>query len=293
MDGIENTSIMSPEQTVETPSPAPENTALTDEPDIGTEGEVSTETEAQEGTQAAAQQQDAEINRRNAAARRRAEQDRRFSELQADADRRIREAERNAVIAATGGRTNPYTGKLIESVEELNAFNAAFAADSSRQKLQQAGIDPKDLDALISQHPVVRQAQAADAAHRQQMRQQLIDHDVAEIGKIDPSIKTFDDLMDSPAGPETEKLVKQRGLSYLEAFKLVNFDRVSNARVAAQEKANAEKAGGKSHLDSTAQKTPDVVSVPSETMQMYRNAGFTEKEAREKYAQYLNSKKKG
>lgn len=289
MDGIENTIMDTAEQIVETPSPSlDDSAALTNEPDTGTEGAEITETEAQPSTQ-----QDAEINRRNAAARRRAEQERRYADMQAEADRRVRDAERNAVIAATGGKTNPYTGKLIESVEELNAFNAAFAADNSRQKLQQAGIDPKDLEAIINQHPAVRQAQAADAANRQQMRQRLIDKDIADIGKIDPSIKSLEDLMDSPAGADTEKLVKQRGLSYLEAYKLVTFDRVSNARVAAQEKANAEKAGGKSHLDSTAQKTPDVVSVPSETMQMYKNAGFTEKEAREKYAQYLNSKKKG
>lgn len=289
MDGNENTIMDTAEQIVETPSPSlDDSAALTNEPDTGTEGAEITETEAQPSTQ-----QDAEINRRNAAARRRAEQERRYADMQAEADRRVRDAERNAVIAATGGKTNPYTGKLIESVEELNAFNAAFAADNSRQKLQQAGIDPKDLEAIINQHPAVRQAQAADAANRQQMRQRLIEKDIADIGKIDPSIKCLEDLMDSPAGADTEKLVKQRGLSYLEAYKLVTFDRVSNARVAAQEKANAEKAGGKSHLDSTAQKTPDVVSVPSETMQMYRNAGFTEKEAREKYAQYLNSKKKG
>lgn len=289
MDGIENTIMDTAEQIVETPSPSlDDSAALTNEPDTGTEGAEITETEAQPPAQ-----QDAEINRRNAAARRRAEQERRYADMQAEADRRVRDAERNAVIAATGGKTNPYTGKLIESVEELNAFNAAFAADNSRQKLQQAGIDPKDLEAIINQHPAVRQAQAADAANRQQMRQRLIEKDIADIGKIDPSIKSLEDLMDSPAGADTEKLVKQRGLSYLEAYKLVTFDRVSNARVAAQEKANAEKAGGKSHLDSTAQKTPDVVSVPSETMQMYRNAGFTEKEAREKYAQYLNSKKKG
>lgn len=289
MDGIENTIMDTAEQIVETHSPSlDDSAALTNEPDTGTEGAEITETEAQPSTQ-----QDAEINRRNAAARRRAEQERRYADMQAEADRRVRDAERNAVIAATGGKTNPYTGKLIESVEELNAFNAAFAADNSRQKLQQAGIDPKDLEAIINQHPAVRQAQAADAANRQQMRQRLIEKDIADIGKIDPSIKSLEDLMDSPAGADTEKLVKQRGLSYLEAYKLVTFDRVSNARVAAQEKANAEKAGGKSHLDSTAQKTPDVVSVPSETMQMYRNAGFTEKEAREKYAQYLNSKKKG
>ena len=289
MDGTENTIMDTAEQIVETPSPSlDDSAALTNEPDTGTEGVENTETEAQPSTQ-----QDAEINRRNAAARRRAEQERRYADMQAEADRRVRDAERNAVIAATGGKTNPYTGKLIESVEELNAFNAAFAADNSRQKLQQAGIDPKDLEAIINQHPAVRQAQAADAANRQQMRQRLIEKDIADIGKIDPSIKSLEDLMDSPAGADTEKLVKQRGLSYLEAYKLVTFDRVSNARVAAQEKANAEKAGGKSHLDSTAQKTPDVVSVPSETMQMYRNAGFTEKEAREKYAQYLNSKKKG
>lgn len=289
MDGTENTIMDTAEQIVETPSPSlDDSAALTNEPDNGTEGVENTETEAQPSTQ-----QDAEINRRNAAARRRAEQERRYADMQAEADRRVRDAERNAVIAATGGKTNPYTGKLIESVEELNAFNAAFAADNSRQKLQQAGIDPKDLEAIINQHPAVRQAQAADAANRQQMRQRLIEKDIADIGKIDPSIKSLEDLMNSPAGADTEKLVKQRGLSYLEAYKLVTFDRVSNARVAAQEKANAEKAGGKSHLDSTAQKTPDVVSVPSETMQMYRNAGFTEKEAREKYAQYLNSKKKG
>lgn len=289
MDGTENTIMDTAEQIVETPSPSlDDSAALTNEPDTGTEGAEITETEAQPSTQ-----QDAEINRRNAAARRRAEQERRYADMQAEADRRVRDAERNAVIAATGGKANPYTGKLIESVEELNAFNAAFAADNSRQKLQQAGIDPKDLEAIINQHPAVRQAQAADAANRQQMRQRLIEKDIADIGKIDPSIKSLEDLMDSPAGADTEKLVKQRGLSYLEAYKLVTFDRVSNARVAAQEKANAEKAGGKSHLDSTAQKTPDVVSVPSETMQMYRNAGFTEKEAREKYAQYLNSKKKG
>lgn len=292
MDGIDNTNITTgEEQIVEDISPALDDTALTDEPDIGAEGADNTETEAQQPPES--QPQSADENRRNAAARRKAEQERVLADLRRDADQRVRDAERNAVIAATGGKVNPYTGKLIESVEELNAFNAAFKAENSRQKLQQAGIDPKDLETLISQHPAVQQAQRSDAAARNQMRQKLIDQDIADIGNIDPSIKSIEDLMQSPAGAEIEKLVKQRGLSYLEAFKLVNFDRVSAARAAAVGKASAEKAGGKAHLDSTMQKAPDAVSVPAETMQMYKNAGFSEKEAREKYAQYLNSKKKG
>ena len=297
MDGIDNTIITGEEQLYITAT-SPSSEEITDVPETVDAPETTvSEPEVTEETQRV---QDAEINRRNAAARRRAENERRMADLQAEADRRVKEAERNAVIAATGGKVSPYTGKLIESVEELNAYNAAFDAENSRRKLQQSGIDPKDLDALISQHPTVQKAQAAvqsaeqaNAAARQQMRQRLIEQDVAEIGKIDPSIKTLDDLLESPIGAETDRLVKQRGLSYLEAFKLANFDRVSTARVAAIEKASAEKSGGKAHMTSTAQKAPDTVSVPSETMQMYRNAGFTEKEAREKYAQYLNSKKKG
>lgn len=295
MDGIENTT-----QTItETNITNTTATEVTNQPgSAGTEGTTNPETEPtvrMNGDNAA---QDAETNRRNAAARRKAEQEQRFADMQRDYERKLKDAERSAIIAATGGKVNPYTGKLIETKEELEDYNRSFKLEDAKRKLEKSGLDPEALSDVISQHPMVRNAQKAtedakraNLAAAQQLRKKLIDEDIAKISEIDPSITSLDDLLSSSDGEEIEKLQQTGRMTYLEAYKQVTYDRVANVRAAAAGKAAAEKAGSKAHMEATSQKSGDVVTIPTETLAMYRNLGFSEEQARKHYVGYLKSTK--
>ena len=204
-------------------------------------------------------EQTPEQNAAFAAARRRAE---------AQAAARS-QAEKDALVERIyRGQNNPYTGRPIRSVRDLNEYEQQYQQDQMRQ----AGIDPGVLNQMIENNPAVQQAKVMTARMRQEAGQRALEEQIAEIGKIDPSVTDFQTLVQHPNFQQFDARVRQ-GYSLVDAFKLANYDQITGKKAAAAKQQALNSVNGKNHLNPTKSAgTGDDVVVPEETMAMYRSA---------------------
>ena len=180
--------------------------------------------------------QSPEVNAQFAAARRQAEE-----QLKAR-DRKF--AER------FGHLTNPLTGKPIKSEADYFAALDAQEEISRRQQLEQQGVDTKLLDEIISNNPTVKQAQLVMEQAKQQQNMRQFEADMKEINAIDSSINTIDDLLKTPNAEIVLDKIRQ-GYSLPDAYKIVNFDRLSSQSAQASKQAAINALKSKSHMTQT------------------------------------------
>lgn len=237
--------------------------------------EVNEETGENEGD-AAPTEQTAEENARYAAIRRRAE----------DEARRKYEAEIGAmnqqVAAMCQGVTHPVTGRPITNVQEYMDALAIQQKQATEQELQEKGVDPQVINRMIAQNPVVMQAQQVIEQSQMNSAKYALQNDFAEVQKLDPSIKTIQDLANLPNFDEMLTLIDRNKLSLVDAYKLTNYGRSSD--VARQQAINQMR--GKEHLASqpTGVATEnDDVEVPAEIMKSWKAEGRKEKDIRAIY----------
>lgn len=185
---------------------------------------------------------------------------------------------------ARAGLKNSFTGETITSKEEFDKWSEAFEAAKLEQSLKEGKLTPEALDRAVAANPAVRRAeellrqqeedrQAREAAA---FRQQ-VDRELEEIRKMDPGIRTVEDILKLETGGAFREAVG-RGHSFLDAFKLANFDRLQERRRAeaaqvAQRAAQAARnsARSKEHLLPSGGKAGEVsVAVPGDVMEMYR-----------------------
>ena len=225
------------------------------------------------------QPQSDEENARYAAIRRRAEEEaKRRYETEMD--------QLNKQIAAMcQGTSHPETGKPITNVREYIDALSAQQKMEREQELQEKGIDPSVIDRMIEANPVVMQARQVLEKNKMAEASSALQRDLAEIAKIDPSIKGIDDLASLPSFPRMLESV-ERGESLVDAYKMCNFDAfMQHTNDAARQQA-INQMRGKSHLPSqgTGVATEnDDVEVPAEIMARFKADGKTEKQIRELY----------
>ena len=243
-----------------------------------TEGE-SSETVAEESGNDEPQEQSAEDNARYAAIRRRAEE---------DAKRRY-ESEQNArnqrIAAMCQGITHPVTGKPITTEDEYLDALEIQQRQARERELQDKGVDPRIIDQMIAQNPVVQQAQQVIEQNKMSMAEQQLQNDIASISKYDPNIKGIDDLAAMPNFPEIVDRVS-KGQTLLDAYKSANFDAfMQHTNEAARQQA-INQMRGKQHLPSQSQSVAtneEYVEVPADIMSRWKSEGKTEKQIRELY----------
>ena len=179
------------------------------------------------------------------------------------------QAEQDALVERIyRGQNNPYTGRPIRSVRDLNEYEQQYQQDQMRQ----AGIDPGVLNQMIENNPAVQQAKVMTARMRQEAGQRALEEQIAEIGKIDPSVTDFQTLVQHPNFQQFDARVRQ-GYSLVDAFKLANYDQITGKKAAAAKQQALNSVNGKNHLNPTKSAgTGDDVVVPEETMAMYRSA---------------------
>lgn len=189
--------------------------------------------------------QSADDNSKYAAARR-----------QAEAEARAKQAETDAWYANQfKGYENPITHQPILS--ERDYREALIAQDNlrQRQELQRNGIDPDMLERLVNQqvenNPTVKQAQEVMARTVQEQSQKMIEEDMQEIAKLDPSIKSLDDIAGMPNFNEIIDLVQNKNLRLSQAYKLVNMDSLIGNKTNAAKQAAINNMRGTQHLTST------------------------------------------
>ena len=242
--------------------------------------EETTEAESEETGEidgaAEPQEQSAEDNARFAAIRRRAEEDARRKY-------ESKEMARNqAIMALCEGATHPVTGQPVSNIDEYIDALRTQQRMAQEQELRDKGVDPSIIDRAVANNPIVRQSQQVIEQYQMMNAQYALQNDLAELMKLDPSIKSAKDLNDLPELPEILERVQKRDESLVEAYKIVTYGKTNDA--ARQQAINQMR--GKSHLASqpTGVATEnDEVEVPPEIMKSWKAEGKTEKQIRETY----------
>lgn len=249
--------------------------------------QTTTATETQETSagekETAPAEQSAEENAKYAAARRKAEQERdaAIAEAKQQAQRSLDEA-----IAAMG-QTNPYTGKAVTTKQEWDAWKAQEAQEKTKEVAESAGMSQTEFDNFVNNLPSVRDYRQAAEEARQQKQKMVLDEQITEIGKLDPSVKTVEDLMKRPEYPQIYANVR-KGISIVDAYKLANFDALTQNAAAASRQAAMNAAASKDHMTPTQTRGSGAVTVPADVKEMYRvyNPNATDAEIQAHYAKF-------
>ena len=231
------------------------------------------------------QPQSAETNRAFANMRREAEA---AKKAQADMDRMFAEQ--------FGQYTNPETGQPIKSAKDyLDAMQAQERA-KAKEELRANNIDPNLIDQLIQNSPIVKQAEAAAEELNQYRVRQQMNEDLHKILALDKSFDSVEALMKSPIMNDVVAFVESHpGIRADEAYKIVNYDRLSSSNSAAAKQAAINSIKGKNHLATgTALNVDDTAEdIPAGQLEMYKEAfpGKPIKELKALYNKALSARK--
>ena len=166
---------------------------------------------------------------------------------QAEAEIRARDAR---YAERFKGFTNPITGQAIRSEADYFAALDAQEELNRREALVQKGIDPNELDAIIANNPVIRQAQQVLAQTQEQENVRRLNEELEQIKGLDPSINSVEDILQAPnRGAILQKV--NAGYSLVDAFMICNYDRLSTANTAASKQAAINALRGKDHMTQT------------------------------------------
>ena len=181
-------------------------------------GETEEEETEEEGT-AEPPKQSAEENAKFAEIHRKYEAENKRLKAELEAERQAKTERINEVVqTAFKGYINPYTEKPIETEQDYEDYQKMYQEDM----LSQVGLSKDYIEQMIANNPVVKQAQAVLAAQENQRAKIQLDLKMAEISKLDPNIKTVEDLQKMPNIDQFNFYVLQKKYDIVDAFKLVN-----------------------------------------------------------------------
>ena len=195
-------------------------------------------------------------------------------------------------------------GQPITNVEELRSWKQAADLARVQKELKSGTLSADGLSALVRealrQSGQIQTGSAPTAGQKQdgvserptaeaggqtgspggqqrnqerQVPQEQVDQELAEIHRLDPSVETLEDIMGMDTRDAFVAAVR-RGNSFLDAFRLANFDRLQESRrqETAQRAAQAERnrTRSKEHMTATGTRGEGSVAVPAETLELYR-----------------------
>lgn len=274
----------------------------------GQEGESAQQTKEQppqggRGIRNEAEPQTAAQRAENAARRRREEQQAAVDAAvkQAVEEERARAKGQMEAFFSRAGLKNTVTGKPITTLEEFDAWRADLDAAKLQKDLKAGKLTPEALRSAVEQTPAIQalkkqqeQQAAADEQRRQAEAQARVNAELAEIHKLDPTINTVEDLLSMPGAKAFYDLVR-KGNSFLDAYRLANFDRLTTARAEAARQQALNNARGKDHLTGTG--TPQgtgAATVPPDVKAEYLafNPDATDAEIQKHYNRYMEKQRK-
>ena len=186
-----------------------------------------------------------------------------------------------------GQYKNPATGKNIATLDDYFA-----AMDAQAEQSRQEAIDRMTANQSREQQEALRQILANDPEKRrlnarvQELEQKQLNEqagaafnrDFAELQKLEPTLKTVNDLEKLNGFDKIVQLVQEKGLDMVTAYKAVNFGRATQASQAAGKQAAINAAKGKNHLAAhDGQAQPGTQKVMSESMLHLAKEAFPDK----------------
>ena len=246
-----------------------------------------------------------EERRANAARRRQQEQQAAIDTAVANARREEQERSAAALTAlfTQAGMKNTFTGELITTMEQFTAWQKQFRDAQLQQELSEGKLTVDRLNELVADNPIVKQAQQVlqqsgpaqtpqqDAA-QQAADNARIQQEIAEIGRLDPSVKNLGDILNGPKGKEFYEYVN-KGYSFLDSYRLSNFERLTTAKAQAARQQAVMNDRGKDHMRGTnGIRGTGALSVPNADMAMFRafNPNATEAEIQAYYNKYMKGR---
>ena len=246
----------------------------------GTEDEPSESESSEEGEtegNAEPREQTPEENARYAAARRSGEES--VEKKYAPLVERFNQMNQQAA-AMCQGVTNPETGQPITNLFEYWEALQAQQRMATENDLREKGIDPNLVNRMVESSPTVLQARQIMQQMQQSQADLQVQQEIEEIKKIDPTIKSVEDL-----APYKDTLIQycaDHNATLLDAYKVLNY---GNQRDADRQQA-INQMRGKSHLASQGKgvdQADEYVEVPAEIMARWKDSGKTEKQIRDLY----------
>jgi hypothetical protein len=190
-----------------------------------------------------------------------------------------------------GNFSNPETGQPIRSAKDYFDAMAAQERVNARAQMQEKGIDPSIIDSMIANSPVIRQAKAATAELNGLRAQQMLENDYKEILELDPSLNSAEEILNDPLMPLMMDKVA-RGMSLVDAYKIVNFDKLSSQKGQAAKQAAINQVKSKNHLATgAALNVADAGDeIPSNLVEKFKET-FPEKSMKELKALYNKTRR--
>ena len=243
------------------------------------------------------QPQTPEERRANAARRRQQEQQQAVDAAVAAA-RQEEQAKSAAAIKdlfEKAGMRNTITGEPITTVEQMQDWQRQMRQAQLEKDLKAGKLTVESMNQLIEDHPAVQKAGEIQRQQEQQRTQQAqaeararIEGEIAEIGKLDPTIKTTGDLLKMPKAKEFYAYV-QKGYSFIDSYRLTHFEEITQRNAEAARQQAQAAARGKEHLTVVGNpRNTGAASVPHEHMQLYRmlNPGASEADIQKHFNNY-------
>lgn len=152
-----------------------------------------------------------------------------------------------------GHLVNPETNQPIRGARDYFEALAAQERLNARAQLKEANVDPDLIDRMIKNSPVIRQAEAAQAELNNIRAQQMMEEDFAEVLKMDSSLSSRDDIVNSASYQAVVNYCANHpGMRFSDAYKIVNFDRLASSKTQAAKQAAINEVKGKNHLSTGA-----------------------------------------
>ena len=262
-----------------------------EETEGGTEQEVAEPAEGADGAKKGKGRQSAAENQKFARQRRQREMEEAIANARAEEQQRITRVLQNAGLIDPANRNGKITS--LEQLEERAKSNAAKEAAKALSENKE--LTKEQLVALMqsteSGREMLRTSAEAQTEKLGVYRQQQL----ALISKLDPSIKTFDDLQQMPEYEAFEGYVRDNGLSWQDAFRLAAGNRIAQMGAAAARQQTLNNIGGKTHMTQDGARGGEGTDVPKDVEAMYRemDPSLTHEQCVKKFHDYLKRTKKG
>ena len=180
----------------------------------------------------------------------------------------------------------------LDRIAKARGFDtwAELEEYSNKQQLEDLGVSDveafdKYLNTVIENNPEIVRARQIINEQRERENQRLVAEQIEEIGKLDPKIKSVNDLISLPNYDNILERVK-KGATILDAYKLENFDTLTgrNADAAVQHAYN--NVVNKTHMKTATGSVPTDIVVPNDIYAMYKKnmPNWTDEQIKKHYA---------
>lgn len=192
---------------------------------------------------------------------------------------------------------NPRTKERLQSYADWGAYNSQVQAEQRERAMKKLGMNEQEYKEFIQNDPDVRAMSEATKQAQNNAARVALDDQIRQLHELDPSINNVRDLGKMPNYPRFYELVKRNHLSLVDAYKLVNMDKLTQRNVEASRQAARNAEAAKAHLTKTAQRgsATGEVTVPKGVQEIYKGLDptITQAEMQRDYSRYVANTRKG